>query len=53
MPRVWLAEQTVDQHHAALRFMEEGLHGKPLDRLAIRDVGRVRSALMGALDEEY
>lgn len=64
-PRVWLAndrlvydwqvhagrlaEQTVDQHLAAIRFMEEVLHGKAFDRLTTRDVNHVRSALKEAM----
>ncbi|WP_412565617.1 tyrosine-type recombinase/integrase [Thalassobius sp. MITS945101] len=44
-----LAEQTVDQHLSAIRFMEEVLHGKPFDRLTIRDVNLVLSALKEAM----
>jgi integrase len=44
-----LAEQTVDQHLSAIRFMEDVLQGKPFDRLTIRDVDLVRSALKEAM----
>ncbi|MEL0436627.1 tyrosine-type recombinase/integrase [Phycobacter sp. K97] len=44
-----LAEQTIDQHLSAIRFMEEVLAGKPFDRLTVRDVDLVRSALKGAM----
>ncbi|OUS37729.1 hypothetical protein A9Q94_04975 [Rhodobacterales bacterium 56_14_T64] len=45
----YLAEQTIDQHLAAIRFMEDVLAGKSFDHLTIRDVDVVRSALKDAL----
>lgn len=44
-----LAEHTIDQHLAAIRFMEDVLQGKPFDNLKIRDVDQVRKALIAAL----
>ncbi|WP_283428122.1 tyrosine-type recombinase/integrase, partial [Shimia sagamensis] len=44
-----LTEQTVDQHLSAIRYMEDVLQGKPFDRLTIRDVDLVRSALKEAM----
>ncbi|KPA20836.1 hypothetical protein shim_27500 [Shimia sp. SK013] len=45
----YLAEQTIDQHLAAIRFMEDVLEGKPFERLKVRDVGLVRDVLKAAL----
>lgn len=44
-----LSEKTMDQHLASIRFMEEVLEGKPFERLSVRDVDLVRSALKEAM----
>lgn len=44
-----LAEQTIDQHLAAIRFMEDVLRGKPFDQLTIQDVAEVRDVLKSTL----
>lgn len=45
----YLAEQTVDQHLAAIRLFEDVLQGKPFDKLTSRYVNLVRDALKDAL----
>ncbi|MBM1690786.1 tyrosine-type recombinase/integrase [Sulfitobacter geojensis] len=44
-----LAQQTIDQHLAAIRFFEDSLEGKSFEKLTIRDVDLVRSALKEAV----
>lgn len=44
-----LAEQTIDQHLAAIRLMENVLKGKSFNNLTIRDVDQVRSELKAVL----
>lgn len=44
-----LAERTMDQHLSAIRFMEDVLEVKPFDRLTVRDVDLVRTALKQAM----
>ncbi len=47
-----LVEQTIDQHLAAIRFFEDVLDGKPFEKLTIRDVDLVRSALKDAISAQ-